>query len=274
MENIPHPSALLSDEFLSRLIAELDDDSVIAIILHGSYARGTALPPYSDVDIVRILKETPGRIQDRKFLWREGYLLNLTSRPLSLYREWLTLPQQAIFRVSSIQDAQILLDKDGKFHAFQQEMRHWRWEPLQPAADAYASQLMVEETEIILKLFKALTLHDQIALSDMVSDLFSAVTEAVAVQRGVLIRSGNTYFHQVQEAIGRDSKWTYYHLRTAGISPRTSSPPSIEERGVAAFQLYKETTQLLQSHILPEHRETIARSIQMIEQISPSENIP
>src|SRR5579863_2904646 len=111
MENIAHPSKSLSSEFLSRLIAELDNELVTAIILHGSYARGTALPPYSDVDIVRIMKESPERTQEKRFIWREGYLLNFTSRPLSIYREWLTLPQQAIFRVSSIQDAQILLDK-------------------------------------------------------------------------------------------------------------------------------------------------------------------
>jgi len=253
-------SNFLPESFIEHLVAEFDGDEVSAIILHGSYARGSALPPYSDVDIVRILKETSARTQERKFLWREGYLLNLTSRPLSIYREWLTLPQQAIFRVSSIRDAQILLDKEGEFRAFQQEASYWQWESLQPAADAYASQLMVEETEIILKLLKALTLHDQIALSDMVTDLFSAVTEAIAVQRGVLIRSGNTYFHQVQETIGRDSKWTHYHLRTVGISPQTSSSPSIEERGVAAFQLYKETTQLLHTHILPEQVEAIAQS--------------
>jgi predicted nucleotidyltransferase len=267
-------SNFLPKSFLEQLVTEFDSDEVTAIILHGSYARGNALPPYSDVDIVRILKETPGRTQERKFLWREGYLLNLTSRPLSIYREWLTLPQQAIFRVSSIRDAQILVDKAGEFRAFQQEASYWQWEPLQPAADAYASQLMVETTEIILKLLKALTLHDQIALSDMITDLFSAVTEAIAVQRGVLIRSGNTYFHQVQEAIGRDSRWTHYHLLTAGISPQTLAPPSIEERGVAALQLYKETLHLVQDHVLPEHMKTIARSIQIIDQVLPDEKIP
>ena len=95
----------LPDEFLAKLLPEIDDDTVITIILHGSYARGNALPPYSDVDLVRITKETPDRTQQKQFFWHDGYLLNLSSRPLSIYKEWLTLPQEAIFRVSTIRDA-------------------------------------------------------------------------------------------------------------------------------------------------------------------------
>jgi hypothetical protein len=34
----------LSDEFLARLVAELDNEAVRAIILRGSYARGDAFP--------------------------------------------------------------------------------------------------------------------------------------------------------------------------------------------------------------------------------------
>ncbi len=40
----------LSQAFLSQLINDLDD-TVRAIILHGSYARGDAQPPHSDIDL-------------------------------------------------------------------------------------------------------------------------------------------------------------------------------------------------------------------------------
>src|SRR5579884_362525 len=221
----------LPDEFLSKLVAELNDETVRAIILHGSYARGDATPPYSDVDLVRILYETPERQQQKRFIWYDGYLLNLSSRPLSIYQEWLTQPQTAIFRVQTIRDAHILLDKEGAFRTFQQEVLNtWKWEPLQAAANAHAGQLLMEQTEIVLKILRALKIHDSVALSDMLLDLFATVTEAIAVQHGVLVSSGNTYFHQVQEAVGRDSTWTSYHLRTAGIVPQNSSVPSIEER--------------------------------------------
>jgi len=112
-------SSFLSSEFLSQLTSELDDGTVTAIILHGSYARGDAMPPYSDIDLVRILHETPERKQLKRFIWYDGYRLNLFSRSLSIYKEWLTIPQEAIFRLSTIQDARILLDKDGTFCAFQ-----------------------------------------------------------------------------------------------------------------------------------------------------------
>ncbi|HYU72572.1 MAG TPA: nucleotidyltransferase domain-containing protein [Ktedonobacteraceae bacterium] len=114
MENTrPPSSSFLSSEFLSKLTSELDDETVTAIILHGSHARGDAMPPYSDIDLVRILHETPERKQLKRFIWYDGYLLNLSSCPLSIYKEWLTTPQEAIFRLSTIQAAHILLDKDG-----------------------------------------------------------------------------------------------------------------------------------------------------------------
>src|SRR5579859_26628 len=100
MESNRSPSSsFLSSEFLSKLILELDDETVTAIILHGSYARGDATPPYSDVDLVRILQETPERKQLKRFIWYDGYLLNLSSRPISIYKEWLTVPQEAVFRL-------------------------------------------------------------------------------------------------------------------------------------------------------------------------------
>src|SRR6266550_1500094 len=152
-----HPSVSLPNEFLAKLIGELDNDTVTAIILHGSYVRGDARPPYSDVDLVQILRETSDQKPQKQFLWYDGYLLNLSSRPLSAYREWLTMPQEAIFRVSTIRQAHILLEKEGTFRAFQQEtLDNWKWEPLQLAANAYASQLLLEQSEIILKILGAL----------------------------------------------------------------------------------------------------------------------
>ena len=76
--NPSHIPSIISDEFLAKLVAELDDGTVRAIILHGSYAHGDALPPYSDVDLVRITRETLDRKQEKRFIWREGYLLNLS----------------------------------------------------------------------------------------------------------------------------------------------------------------------------------------------------
>jgi predicted nucleotidyltransferase len=272
-ENASSTPTFLSDKLLAKLASELDDETVTAIILHGSYARGDALPPYSDIDVVRILQESSNVSEQKQFTYCENYLISISSRPLSVYRERFTRPEKAIFVVPGIREAHVLLDKDGSFHKLQQEAHSWKWEPLQGAANAYASQLMMEQTEIVLKILRARMLHDQVALSDMMLDLFSAVTEAIAVQRGVLVRSGNTYFHQVQEAVGSESMWTYYHLHTAGIVPQTTLAPSIEERGIAALRLYQETARLLQPSIQTAPWKVIAQSMNLIEHALSNEEI-
>ncbi|HLQ30711.1 MAG TPA: nucleotidyltransferase domain-containing protein, partial [Ktedonobacteraceae bacterium] len=132
-------SSTLSEEFLSKLVAELDNDAVRAIILHGSYVRGDATPPYSDVDLARIVQETPDRTEHKQYTYRDGYLISISTRPLSIYQERLTVPEKAVFTVSGIQEARILLDKDGTFSVIQQEARAFRWELLQAAADNYAT---------------------------------------------------------------------------------------------------------------------------------------
>jgi predicted nucleotidyltransferase len=255
-------SPTLSDNFLSQLVIDLDDDTVRAIILHGSYARGDAVPPYSDIDLVRITKETPDRTQQKRFIWYNSYLLNLSSRPLSIYQEWLSAPEEAIFRIQSIREARILLDKDGAFRTFQQEAMKWTWEPLQTAANAYASQLLNEESEIILKILRALQKPDIITLTEMVMlDLLSTVTDAIAVQRGILVKSGNSYLHQVQDSVGLDSAWTRYYMDAVGA---TKIPLTIEQRSIAALYLYQETVQLLRSTLLPEHEKAMQPLLKMI----------
>lgn len=267
MEHVSPPSSRLSDDFLARLIPELDDGTVRAIILHGSYARGNASPPYSDIDLVRITRETPDRTQQKRFIWYDGYLLNLSSRPLSIYQEWLTIPQEAIFRISTIRDAHILLEKDGAFRAFQQEASNWKWEPLQGAADAYASQLMVELTEVILRTLGALRSHNTVMLVERITlHILPDITRAVGVQRGIIAR-GNNYLRQIQETIGSDSAWTNYYMRAAGIVPGDAVSDSLEQRGIAALRLYQETVRLLRSHFSSEHLQTIETLMDMVDQV-------
>lgn len=252
------------------MIAELDDDTTQAIILHGSYVRGDALPVYSDVDLVRILQETSTQVEQKRFVYRDGYLLSISSRPLSAYRKRFMQPERAIFAIPGVREARILLDKNGEFQRLQQEAWQWTWEPLQEAANAYASQILVAQTEIVLKLLRALALQDLIALSEMITDLFTAITDAVTVQHGVLVRSGNTYYHQVQESVGQQSGWTRSHLRIAGVA---GPPLSLQERSKEVLFLYEETAQLLKSAISLEHWDVIERTIHTVKNLLPDEEI-
>jgi predicted nucleotidyltransferase len=265
--HFPSSPVFLPDEFLARLVTELDDETVRAIILHGSYARGDAIPPYSDVDLVRIVFETPEVCEHKRFLAREGYLLSVSTRPLSAYHQRLALPEKAIFTISGIQEARILLDKDGAFHQFQQEVLNWQWSPLQEAANAYASRLLLEQTEIVLKILRALHRSDVVALIDMITfDLLPAVTDAIAVQQGIVVTSGNTYLHQVQEAIGVDTDWTRSYMTVADATGEPIPSIPLEQKGKAALRLYQATVRLLDSFLLLEHREPIMMVMQMIDE--------
>lgn len=256
---------IVSDTFLQELTLDLDDDTVQAIVLHGSYVRGEAVAPYSDIDLVRILDE--GQQEQKQYVYRKGLLLSISSRPLSVYRTRFARPEKAIFAIPGVREARILLDKEGGFHRLQEEAVAWTWEPLQEAAHMYASELLVVQTEIAHKAMRAIHLHDWLALADMTIDLFSAVTEAVAVDRGVLIQSGNTYFHQTQEAVGQQSDWARLHMRVA------TNVLSAKERGKDLLLLYWETCRLLKSTLAPEHRETIEHCLEFIKQFLAYEKI-
>src|SRR5207249_4201988 len=66
-------AAPLPDEFLNALVAELDDEDVVGIILGGSYVRGEATP-YSDVDIARFVADA-SKLRPKRFLYRDGRLV-------------------------------------------------------------------------------------------------------------------------------------------------------------------------------------------------------
>ena len=263
--SVKNTKGMLSQAFLSQLISEFDDDTVRAIILHGSYARSDAQPPYSDVDLVRITKETPEKTQQKKFLWRDGYLLNLSSRPLSVYKEWLTIPQEAIYRVSTIRDACVLVEKDNSFRTFQQEvLHHWSWEPLQNAANAYAGQLLAELSEVILRTIGAVRFHKTVMLIErMYVHILPTIIEAVGVQKGILA-TGNAYLNQIQETIGKDSSWTRLSMEVAGVSANKETSLSLKRRGIDALRFYQETVHLLRSHLSAEHMDTIEPLLHMI----------
>jgi hypothetical protein len=257
-------SASLPDAFLASLVAELDHESVRAIILRGSYVRGDAKPPYSDIDLTRIVWETPDGQQSKRYIWRDGYAVSISTWSLSAYQERIRQPEEAIFVVPGIQEARLLLEKDGAFRSFQHEVLTFQWESLQTAANAHAGQVMMNQTEIILKMLRALRLHDMSLLAEMLTlDLLPAMTEAFAVQQGIRVRTGNTYFHQIQEAAGLQSAWTRYFRCAVGIDGEPV--PSLRQRGIAALRLFQETTRRLQPSLHPEHWEAIEPLIRMID---------
>jgi predicted nucleotidyltransferase len=254
----------LSETLMQTLVAEIDSDDVTAIVLGGSYARGEATS-YSDVDFLRLVREESQR-QPKRYFYRDGYLISVPTRTIASYRQAITKPEQAIWVVPSMRECKILLDKEGAFSAFQQSLASFKWEALQQEANIYASTRLVLFTEYVHKALGTLLNKNALALAQASEELLYVLTEALVVQRGVLIQRGNSYYAQAQEAAGIDSAWTRYHRMLLCLEPLPTHLSLVEARGIAALRLYQETARLLHAALQPQDRDVIEQTIQVIEQ--------
>lgn len=262
MENQSLASVSLSSEFLAHLVANLDNENVASLALIGSYSHGNATP-YSDVDVLQFVREVPERT--KHYFYFDSLLIGVSTRTFEQYRRRFLVPEEAIFVVPSIRRARVLLDKEGEFAKLQHDAQVWTWGPLQADANYYAGEILMVQTEIVHKTLRALSLQDELALSEMVLLIFSAVTDAVTVQRGILAESGNSYFRQAEDTIGRDTEWTRYHRLIAGVDIKLKNAISLEDKGIAALRLYQETARLLSSCLYPLYYNVLLQTVGMID---------
>ena len=164
----------------------------------------------------------------------------------------------------------ISIRRDGAFAAFQQELALFTWAPLQPAADAFASDMMMVLAEEAHKILSALHEENAEGLVYGTMRLFLELTRVLAVQQGTLITSNSTYLRQVEERVGRDSAWTGVHRVAGGLdeSPTTGKP--LWARAVAGLRLYVESAALLRSILLPAHRDVIENAARVIREALPA----
>jgi hypothetical protein len=183
-------------------------------------------------------------------------------------QESVTKPELAIWVIPCLRDARTLVDKEGAFCALQQRLAAFRWETLQEQANAWASNALMLFAVVVLKALGARLRQDETALAYATQELFYSLTWAMAVQRGVLIEGGNSYYDQVQEAAGKDSAWTRAHRLILCLEPFPDQLSPVQARGNAALRLYQETAWLLRDALLPQDREVIDRTLQIIEEAS------
>jgi hypothetical protein len=172
----------LSDELLRALVDELAGKQTVAIILAGSHAHGDATP-YRDVDMAHLVA-APLSGPDKQYNFREGHLVSVATRPLAWFRAAVTRPEHAVLCVAGLRQARNLLDREGTFRAFQQELENFSWVPLQEAANSYASSAMMHLAEFAHKVLSTLVRGDRLSLFEATSSLWYALTQAVAVQCG------------------------------------------------------------------------------------------
>jgi hypothetical protein len=249
---------------LDALVAELDDEPTVGIALGGSYARGEA-NAYSDVDILRFVTTLPPENERYRLKHQNGLLISISTQTIADERGRLGRPEKAIWTVAGLRQWCILLDKDGSLAQLQQEALAFTWEPLQAAADEHASHLIAGNAEEAHKVLGGLTRRDESATLYGALGLYLGMAQALAVQRGVLIRTENSYYRQVQDAAGPNSAWTRYFRLAAAFDLGPASLTPAEVRGIAALHLYRETARLLRHILLPEHVAVVDATLAAIE---------
>jgi hypothetical protein len=254
----------LPEAFLKRLVTELATTDIVAVALAGSYARGDATH-WSDVDIIRYASAMPATSEERYTLAiRDWRLVSISTTTIAAKAAEMTRPEEAIFVVPGLRQARILHDPSGALAALHQRARDFTWEPLRAAANIYASEMVMGQAEEAHKLLGALNRRDESAALYAAHGAVAGLTRAVAVGRGVLIESENSYYRQVQEAVGFDSPWTRYHRIAAGFVVDASHKLPADAIGSAALHLYRETASLLRPLILQRHLPVIEVTLDVI----------
>jgi len=252
---------------LTRLAAEFDGESVEAIALTGSVARGQATP-FSDVDLLRFTVEPPENSHERYALYqREGFLVSVSTATIDEKRRELAAPQTAIWAVPGLRQARILVDKRGALAALKREADAFVWQPLQAAADVYASRQLAGYAEEVHKLLGALARNDESAMVYAAMGLVLGLSNALAVQQGLLLESENEYFRRVLDAAdalaGPACAWSRALRLAAGFDPLPAGQPPPVQRGKAALQLYVESVNLLEKIIRAEDAPVIRRAVEL-----------
>lgn len=252
----------LSEEFLNALVAELDNDDIVGIILGGSFARGEARP-YSDVDIACFVRDAVKPPQKR-FFYRDGLLISIGAKTVAGIRADLTKPERAFLFTAGRR--RVLLDKDGSITQLMHEVDTFSWPPLQAEANTHASFYLLMAAELAHKVLNELVSGDELALSYATARLFSELTLIMAIQRGVLVKSDSTYYRQIEESVGLDSAWTQYHRIGAGVDAVPVDVSPIVARGIVTLCLYQETARLLWPILEPPQREVLEQTMKVIDE--------
>jgi predicted nucleotidyltransferase len=280
----------LDDAWLAALAADLSNpvtnaaNPIVGVALLGSHARGEATP-YSDVDVVRFAEREPEGDDfsgDRYTLrLNDERIVSVSTTSLAAKRDELARPEGAVWAVEGLRQARILLDRDGALAALLAEARAFQWAPLQAAADAYASELLMGLAEEAGKIMGGLARGDDAVCAYGALGLLPGLVRAVIVQRGVLLRSENAFFTQPQEAVGRDSAWARALRLAAGLkalaedadgtgsaaeaAAKTGQPTPAQAHARASLRLYRETAALLDSIIRPADRPVIAQTLRLLD---------
>jgi hypothetical protein len=253
----------LSDSFLHSLVEKIDSPDVRGVGLVGSYAHGQE-SKYSDVDVDIYANQFPENPYDRYTLrYWDNKLISLKYASLEDERSSLSDPRRAIWVVPGLRGMRILLDKDGSLAGLQQAAEHFDFSLLRTKADEFAAEQVMGCAEEVHKILNGLARSHESTVLNATWGLVKCMLEAVAVQRGLLIVSENRYFDLIQEAVGRDTKWTRAFRMAWGLDAHASQ---YQSRGAAALTLYRLSAAMYDGLIPEKHREVVNVTLRLIKE--------
>ena len=236
----------LSDPFLRSVLEKIDSPHILGVGIVGSYARGQE-SKYSDVDFDIFVSQVPENPYDRYTLrYWDNKLISLKYALLNDERAALTDPRRAIWAVPGLRGMKIVVDKDGSLAALQQ-----------------AAEEIMGSAEEVHKILNGLARGHESTVLYATWGLVKNMLEAVAVQKGIMIVSENRYFDLIQDALGRDSKWTNAFRTAWGLDPASSQ---YQARGVAALRLYRLSAAMFDALIPEKHRQVVNTTMQRIQE--------
>jgi len=253
----------LSDPLIQSVLEKIDSPDVVGVGIVGSYSRGQE-SKYSDVDFDIFVSQLPENEYDRYTLqhW-DNKLISLKYILFDDELEALSNPRRAIWVVPGLSGMQIVLDKDGSLAELQKLAQKFDWSLLQPEADEFAVEEIMGCAEEVHKILSGLVRGHESTVLYAAWGLVSNLLEAVAVQRGLMIVSENRYFDLIQEAVGRDTKWTSAFRSAWGLD---STFAQYQARGAAALKLYRLTAAMFDGLIPEKHHEVIKRTLQLMKE--------
>ncbi len=232
----------------------------------GSHARGEG-ERYSDVDIHCYVNQMPANAAVTNFLRYMGdYLVSISLTTLEEEYASLGNPKKAIWAIPGLRQLRILLDKDGSITALKEFAIKTEWEPMQEAANAYASWNLSGCAEEIHKILAGLAKRNESKTLYAVWGLTRELANTLLVQRGILIRSENDFIDLAQVAAGRTSDWTREFRLAIGLERQPPEEPAFIGYGAASLRLYRETARLLQNIIVPEDGSIVKSTLAIIEE--------
>jgi hypothetical protein len=254
----------LPDPFIKKLADSLDGDNTLGVTLVGSFARGEG-GPYSDVDLWLFVRQEAGqRAAPVSYEYQAGRLVTVKTTTLEKEYSSLQNPRKALWTIPALRQSRILLDQDGSIAALKIAAETAAWEPLQKAADAFASSTLASTSEEIHKILDGLARLDESKTAFAIWGVTQNLSEAILVQRGMFVPTENVYLDRAQEAAGRTSGWTRQFRLALGLDPLPPGEPTFIGYGQAGLRLFRETAGLLQDILQPEDARIVDLTLKIL----------